>query len=205
MAHFMDLLYQWTDSPERSVSEILRTARRAVALDDRDPQAQLALAGAYSIAGPQDKMLGAAQRAIELNPSLAMAYAYLGTFQAMAGQPGDALVNLERGMRLSPQDPLLFFFLIGVAWAHFAAERYEDVVDWARRSLPHRQDWMDTWLALAASYAHLGRMEEARDAVAEVLRLQPDFSLSVAESMFTATTPDYKQRFFDGLRKAGLQ
>jgi adenylate cyclase len=204
LTHYMDVGFQWTDSMERSVSELVRSAERAVAIDDKDPQAQIALATACSVTGPQDKMLAAADRAVELNPSMAMAYFYIGSFLAMAGRSEEAIASLEKGMRLSPQDPKLFGFLSGVAWAHFAAERYEDAIDWAKRSLKERGDWLDGLAALAASYAHLERMDEARVAVEEIRRLHPEISVSAVQHVLAAAAPDLAQRSLDGLRKAGL-
>ena len=205
-SHYMDIFEGWTDSTERSVSELVRTARRATALDDRDPHAQLALATAYTLTGPQEKMLAAAERAVELNPSMAMAYFYVGNLLAMAGRVEEAIASLEKGMRLSPRDPLLFGLLSGMAVAHFATERYEDAVDWAKRSLKQRNDWIDAWLTLAASYAHLGRMDEARAAVEELLQNHPEFSLSTAKLLVAAAgAPELNERWLDGLRRAGLK
>ena len=59
--------------------------------------------------------------------------------------------------------------------------------------------------ALAASYAQLGRIDEARAALAEVLRVEPDLTLGKLRDRFSPTTdPDPLERFLDALRKAGL-
>jgi adenylate cyclase len=205
LAHYLDVYLHWTDSIERSTSELVRSAEKAVAIDDKDPHAQIALATAYSLTGAQDKMLAAAERAVELNPSLATAYFYIGNFLALAGRSEEAIANLEKGMRLSPRDPALFGFLSGVAWAHFAAGRYEDAVDWARRSLKQRSDWIDGLQALAASYAQLERMAEARAAAEEIRRLYPEFSLSTLAPFMKVASPEFTRRSLDGLRKAGLK
>jgi adenylate cyclase len=205
LVHYMDIYLRWTDSMERSVSELVRTAERAAAIDDKDAHAQIALATAYSVTGPQDKMLAAAERAVELDPSLATAYFYIGNFLAMAGRAEEAIAQLEKGMRLSPRDPLLFGFLSGLAWAHFAAGRYEDAIDWARQSLKQRNDWIDGLSALAASCAHLERMEEAQAAADEIRRLHPEFSVSTVEPVIAAAAPEFTRRILDGLRRAGLK
>jgi adenylate cyclase len=205
VTHYMDIFFQWSDSTERSMSELVRTAERAAAIDDKDPYAQIALATAYSMTGPQDKMLAAAERAVELNPSMAMAYFYIGNLLAIVGRAEEAIANLEKGMRLSPRDPVLFGFLSGVAWAHFAAERYEDAVDWAKRSLKHRSDWADALTALAASCAHLGRSDEARAAVDLIMRLHPEYSISTVQLISASASPEFTRRTLDGLRKAGLK
>ena len=203
-SHYLDIFYQWTDSPERSVAEMVRAAERCAALDDNDAAGQLALGWAYSITGPQDKMIAAFERATEINPSLALAYMFLGSFLAVAGRPDEAVAALEKSMRLSPRDSLMYAFLSGMAYAHFAAGSYREVVDWAEKSVRHKVDWLDAHLMVAASSAHLGRLDEARTACREVLRLQPDFSLAAYRVLFESSDPDFTERYFDGLRKAGL-
>jgi adenylate cyclase len=205
VTHYLDIFYQWTDSWEQSVVAMVGAAERGAALDEKDAFGQLALGSAYSVTGPQDKMVAALELAIECNPSLALAYGILGNFLATLRRPGEAIAALEKAMRLSPRDPFLFAFLSGVALAHFAAGRYEDAVDWARRSLRRRTDWMDPHHVLAASYAHLGRLDEARAALAEAFRLQPGFSLDTFERIFTSADPDFTERYLGGLRKAGLK
>jgi adenylate cyclase len=203
--HYFDLTYQWTDSPDRSVAELVRAAQRSVALDDNDPLAQLVLGLAYSVTGEREEMFAAFELAIQLNPSSPTAYAYLGNFLALAGSSDDAIEKLSKGMRLSPRDPLMFVFLSGMAYAHFAAGRYEDAVDWAQRSFQRRRDWLDAHVVLAASYAHLGRLDEARKASEEILRLQPEFSVAASKRTLSAADEDFTQRCMDGLRKAGLK
>jgi adenylate cyclase len=205
VTHYLDIFYQWTDSWEQSVGEMVREAERGAALDEKDAFGQLALGCAYSVTGPQEKMIAALELAIELNPSLAFAYGVLGNLLAIVRRPGEAIAALEKAMRLSPRDPFLFAFLSGVALAHFAAGRYEEAVDWARRSLRRRTDWIDPHHVLAASYAHMGHLEEARTAWKEALRLQPGFSLDTFKLMLASADPDFTERYLAGLRKAGLE
>ena len=84
--------------------------------------------------------------------------------------------------------------------AHFTAERYEDAVDWAQRSVQRRPDWPLGYRCLAASYAYLGRDGEARAALQEVLRLQPEFSSAQLRLVYASADPAFVQRYIDGLR-----
>jgi adenylate cyclase len=205
MTHYLDIFYQWTEAWEQSVAAMVHAAERCAALDEKDAFGQLALGAAYSVTGQQDKMIAALELATELNPSLALAYGILGSLLATARRPDDAIAALEKAMRLSPRDDHLFAFLSGVALAHFAAGRYDDAVDWAWRSLRRRTDWIDPHHVLAASYAHLGQLEEARTAWEDALRLQPGFSLDTYELMLASADPDFAERYLAGLRKAGLK
>ena len=57
----------------------------------------------------------------------------------------------------------------------------------------------------AASCAQAGRVEEARAALGEMLRIQPSFSVSTFRSGLSAADPDFMDCYVDGLRKAGLK
>jgi adenylate cyclase len=203
--HYLGIWLQWSDSLERSMAEMVRAAERAVAVDEKDPYAQLASASAYSVTGPIEKMLEAAARAVELNPSLALAYLFLGGFLAMAGRSQEAIENLEKGIRLSPQDPLLYMSLSGIAWAHLAAERYEETVEWGKRSLKNRSDWVDGLAAVAIGCAHLGRMDEARAAADEMRRTNPGISIATIKVLMAVSPPEFSSRVIDALRKVGFE
>jgi adenylate cyclase len=203
--HWADIIHQWTDSPPRSVAELDRTARRSVALDDKDPSAHLFRAWAYSFTGQEEKALAASELAVQLNPSLAMGYSIRGIFLARSGRPDDAIASIEKAMRLSPRDQMMWVFLSATATAHFVAGRYHEATEWAERSLQRKPDAALPYRFLAASYAHLGRLDEARRALDEALRLTPEFSLAAVRLMAASADPTFRDPLIDGLRKAGLK
>ncbi|MBW1688983.1 MAG: tetratricopeptide repeat protein, partial [Deltaproteobacteria bacterium] len=120
------------------------------------------------------------------------------------GRSEQAIVNLEKALRLSPHTPAKQVFLVSIGWAHFSAERYEQAVDWARRTVAHDPAYDLAYRTLAASYAQLGRLEEAQGALEEELRLDPGLSLRKVRQQNPTTEPDFLARWLDGLRKAGL-
>jgi adenylate cyclase len=89
--------------------------------------------------------------------------------------------------------------------AHFAEGRYEEAASWLERSHRRRPDLQITHRALAATYASLGRMEEAQLALQEYLRLAPGETVSRVRAQFPYVAPDFLERYLDGLRKAGLK
>ena len=74
---------------------------------------------------------------------------------------------------------------------------------WARRSLQHKPDYLPALDLMAASFAHLGRLDEASQVFAERVREQPAASLENVEQILAFAAPDFRARFVDGLRKAG--
>ena len=91
-----------------------------------------------------------------------------------------------------------------MAFAEFAARRYDEAIEWAKRSMEERPDLAMAHRVLAASCAQAGRLEEARAALGEMLRLGP-FSASTFRATYPAADPDFVERYIDGLRKAGLK
>ena len=136
---------------------------------------------------------------------VALAAVLLGSALATAGNPEKGIAMLERGIRLSPQDPQMWMYLYTRGLAHFAAERYEASADAARQSLQHRPNFARIHLLLATSYAHLGRLGEARAALETSLRLQPGNSLNARRAALPSADPAFVERYIDGLRKAGLK
>jgi TolB-like protein len=205
LTHFNDLVDGVAESPDQSVVEIVRAARRCVALDDKDPHGHVALGLAYSLTGQREEMLEALRLAVQLNPSLANGYRWLGIYLAMVGQSDEAIAALERGMRLSPRDPQMWHFLFGIALAHAAAGRPEDAVRWVQRSLQRRPDWASAYVLLAVNLTRLDRMEQARSALREVLRLNPSFSIASMKRVLSAADPVLLEDTITGLRRAGLE
>ncbi len=203
--HWADIIHQWTDSPTRSVAEFDRAARKSVALDAKDPSAHLFLAWAYGFTGQEEKALAASELAVELNPSLATAHAGRGAFLARSGRPDAAIASIEKAMRLSPQDPMMWATLQAMAMAHFVGGRYQEAAEWAGRSLQRKPDAVIAYRFLAASYANLGRLDEARRALDEARRLTPEFSLAAVRLIAGSADPAFRDPFIEGLRKAGLK
>jgi adenylate cyclase len=205
LTHFQDVTQQWTSSPARSISELQRAARRSVSLDPQWADGHLALAGAHYLAGHRDEAIASAERAIELDPSVPGPYGILGFLIALAGRPDDGIAKIETGIRLSPRDPWRWMDFQLLAVAHLVAERFAEAVDAAQRSLQHNPDNHNTHALLAISYAHLGRIDEARSALREVLRLQPDYSLAGVRQIYAGANEEFVERVVAGLRKAGLE
>jgi adenylate cyclase len=205
LSHARDVIKQWTNSPARSLSELQRAARRSVSLDPRWARGYLALAMAQYWAGQRGQAIVSAERGIELDPSMPGPYRILGLLLAFAGRPDEGIAKIETGTRLDPRNPWMWMDFQMLATAHLVAERFAEAVDAAQRSLQHNPDDHNTHALLAIGYAHLGRIEEARAAFREVLRLQPDYSLAGAKQVFAGADEEFVERLVAGLRRAGLK
>jgi len=202
LTHYKDRAHLWTRFPGLSLDSLIASAERAVALDETDAAAHHALGHAYAMSGKTSRMIGAFERGVELNPSDAMANNCLGAHLGLVGDLDRAVEHLNRAVALSPQDPRSATFLFNLASAHFAAGRYADALEWAEKSLSQQPGANASEIAVA-SLALLGRIDEARDALGELLRLRPDLSPAAVKQFYKAANPDLAARLIEGLELAG--
>jgi tetratricopeptide (TPR) repeat protein len=177
VAHAALLTYHWADDHEQTAAAAMTAAEASLALGDDDPWAHTALGYACSFGGDRPRAIAAFERAIELNPSLALAHQGLSGMLS-AEHPDEAVRVMEKGIRLSPRDPQMHLLVHQLAVAHFMAGRWVDAVAHDEDSLRLRADQPHVYRILAAAYGYLGRNVEALDALAKMRRLAPQFSLA---------------------------
>ena len=179
-------------------------ARRAAELDDNDPWAHLALGYLAFTARQTDEAVREFQRALELNPNFATAYGYLGWAVAFDGRHEEAIGYFQQAFRMSPHDPLIAFFYAGMCAAHYFAQRFDEAIEWGRRSVQQRPGFIPGHRILCASLAQAGRTEELRTAMAHLHELQPNISIAWLEEHIPYT-PRAIAHYLDGMRKAGVK
>jgi adenylate cyclase len=195
----------WAENPERNYEEAFELAQRAVALDPRYPNAHFALALACMYTHRSERSIGEFQEAIKLNPSFAAAHAVLGHMLTYAGRPEETIPLVEKGIRLSPNDPRLFIWLPALASAHYQLRHYEQAIEAGRRAWTLNRNLPVGLRYVVAGLAQLGRIDEARAALADLKQL--DSSLASVESLLRRifTSPAAVDHILDGLRKAGFE
>ena len=120
----------------------------------------------------------ALEAALAVSPSSALTYILGSVIFALSGEAERAIDWAERGLRLSPLDPWRSSALLALSVANFHRGRYEEAATAGRKSVQSSPGFSIPHVALAASLAKLGRIEEARAAAARVLELQPVFRYS---------------------------
>jgi TolB-like protein len=140
------------------------------------------------------------RRAFDLNPNDAAGMIMRGRLLALRGRPEEALVCLEAAGRLSPLRTRWYDVYFGIAL--YSLRRFAEAAQ-AFKQMPLPYAWSSA--RLAACYAQLEQPAEAQEAVAEVLRLQPDFSTAeyMRKSVLLEHAED-RELLRDGLIKAGL-
>jgi adenylate cyclase len=176
-------------------------AETAVHLDPLLPQARAQLGQVLMFKREHDGGMAEFERAFALNPN------YIDHRFAQAlmfvGEHARAIEVLEAKMHLDPFQPLIW----STGWlglAHYMLKRYAEAVRLLRECasrLPNLQ-WPHGFLA--AAYAQAGRLEEGRKEAAEVLRINPGFTIERYKRLLVYKDPKDTEHRLDGLRKAGL-
>jgi TolB-like protein len=204
--HTRRAVNKWTDDGVRERADALRMARRAAELGKEDAFC-LAFAGyTFTFAGRETEH-GAtlADRAVELNPNLALAWGISGWLRLVLGQPDIAIERMARAMRLSPLDPFIRQWQSAMAIAHFLSDRYDEAVSWAAQALRPDPDFATPWRVTAASHALAGHLEEAKSACARLRELEPLLRVSNFRDVIAPyRRPSDLAKWEVGLRMAGL-
>jgi adenylate cyclase len=183
----------------------LRHARHAIAAGGDDATA-LATAGfVIAVAGRDyETALTAFDRSFALSSSSALALGYSSIVRAWKGDDAIAVEQANRALRLSPFDPWLYMPYIGLAYAHFAAGRFEETVAAASLATQSNPRFSVPQILHAAALGGLGRSNDAKAVVQRLLELQP--GLTVATAILSARYVDPKNiaALENALRQAGL-
>jgi TolB-like protein len=184
----------------------LDAGTRAVALDDQDPWGHLVLGLGHARRRRPEPALIHLSKSVELNPSFALGHAGLGYALACGGQPQRGLEALEQAHRLSPRDPFLAIYAPTVRYmALFALGQYEEAIAVCRATAALHPHHVGAWRLMTVSLGLLGRIDEAKSALAHTLTLQPDLSQAHVVNDTVFADPADRSRFLEGLRKAGLK
>ncbi len=203
-SHHRDLLQGFSDAPAESISELLENARKAIERDDRDTYAHLLMGLGHIYSGENDLSVVELERAAKRNPSHNLVNIAFGFALSCAGRADEGIERIEQRIELTTWDPRKHVSFGFLASACFTAECYEEAVQWASRSLQQKPDFAITQFILAAGLGQLERTDEAREALEKALRLCPAFATADGFP-FRSKLAEDRERFVEGLRKAGLE
>lgn len=197
------LVQSWSSDPTRDVAEAERLAQAAIERDRDDPTV-LALAGhAIGFASTDyGTSLALIERSLTINPNSAIALQLGGWARIYAGDPVGAIDCFTSGLRLSPLDSRVFIFHSGMSFALIMIGQSEEAVGWAMKSVDGNPLWLSGHKVLAAAFANVGRLVEAREAAARVMSSHPLYNLRHARRLIKAGAE--LDRYLQGLRKAGI-
>jgi len=195
----------WGALSDEDIAEACRLSQQALEAERDDAETVRQAAWAlFVLAGEAAMAAAALDRALALNPNAAHAWSVRGIIHMARNQPDAAIEAIERARRLSPFDPYSFFYASNIAAAHFAARRFEQVIEWADRALHDQPRLVTAMRVKVAALANLGRLDEARAELSRVLAIDPKLTIAGFREFAHFMAPQLLELWVTGLRLAGL-
>ena len=188
----------WAEEPETAGREGVDLARQALQVAEDDPSILANAAFVLANFGEDiSAMMALVDRALTLNPSFSRGWFLSGVLRLWAGEPDLAIEHAETALRLSPRERMgTPLSLIGEA--HFFKREFDEAAPKLLLSVQENPGYPHSYRVLAACYAHMGRLDEARAIVARLHAITPHLVPSAAQ----LRRPADRELFLSGLRMA---
>ena len=201
--HAQRSVYNWADDIAESQAMARRLAERAAEMSGDDPITLAVLGAVHTFVRNHGTARVLLERAVTLDPNAAWAWSRLGWLENYADQPQKAIGNFERALRLSPIDPMNFNNYVGIGSAHEVAQEYDQAASCYRRALEERPNASWIYRNLASVLSGAGRVDEAKQVFAELMRYYPELTISRFKQAMVFS-PAVLDRMAENLRKLGL-
>jgi adenylate cyclase len=199
---WLDVTLGTSKFPKESLAKAAQLYQKVIDMDPSDAVAHGFLGMVYTMMRQYEKGVAEAEKAITINPNAADAHCILGMVLHYNGNHKEAIEAIKKAIRLNPFPPTWYWQNLGSAYCQ--AGMHEEAIASLRKALSSSPDNLLARVRLAATYSLSGREEEACAEAAEVLRINPKFSVD----SYTKTAPYKDQsetdKFINALRKAGL-
>jgi adenylate cyclase len=203
--YFTDLLSQWNRDPH-GFDQVFEAVQKAITFDDSNAFAYTMLSAAYMWSKRDyEQSLMAAQRAIAIDPNSAPAYVSLAYTLEASGRPAEALAVLKKAMRLDPSNRESSEYLLIEGVAYELMGQCEEAIPVFKGHLARHPNDLIAHDNLAACYIEVGRVNDARAEAAEVMRINPGFSLEYQKRHSVVKEQPMRERIYSDMAKAGLK
>jgi adenylate cyclase len=201
--HAQRSVYNWADDIAESQRKAQSLAERAAQMSGDDPIILAVLGTVHTFLRNHGTARVLLERAVTLDPNAAWAWSRLGWVECYADQPKKSIENFERALRLSPIDPINFNNYVGIGSSHEISQEYDEAAGLYRRALQERPNARWIYRHLAGCLSGAGRMDEAQQAYAELMRSYPDLTISKFKQAMVFSHA-VLERMAENLRKLGM-
>jgi TolB-like protein/Flp pilus assembly protein TadD len=194
----------WAKDPEAEVAEGLSLAARAVELGSGDPTVMWMSARAvWHLAEDAHRARELGYRSLQLNPNSAVALAITAWAEVRLGHAQKCIDLCARAERLNPRDPRGWLIANSLGIAHFIERRFDEAAACFERAVLRNPRFAIALRNLAASYGMLGEKEKAAATIQEVLKIEPQLTLTKLRERARIFAENW-HGFTEGLRLAGM-
>ena len=198
-----DYMLDNTKSPRETIEKGIELVQKALALDDSIADAHGLLCRLYLTKREYAKAIAEGERAVALNPGGTSVLLNYARSLTVAGRPEEGIPLFQKAIRLNPFGPPHLYREFGHALRY--AGRFEEAVSAYKKAIQLAPDNIYPHIFLAATYIQMGQEKEARAEAAEVLRIDPKFSVDYLAKVLSYKDQSVNDRTVDALRKAGLK
>lgn len=174
--HWQNAFQSW-GKRDHQIDLAYEAAGKSLMADDRDPTAHWAMGRALWLRGHQDQSATELETALELSPNFALGHYALAFVRSQIGDARSAIESADLSQRLSPFDPLLFAMLGSRAMALLRLGRFDEAAEWSVKAASRPNAHAHIFAIAAYSLVLAGRLEEARQHLAEIHKKQPRYSV----------------------------
>lgn len=203
--HVLRVQQGWSTDSTKEAQLALNCTKQAL---DSEPDCALALTAEgfvyTSLLRELDTGFSRYEQALSVNPNDSLAWLLKGTLHAFRGEGNAAMTDTEKALKLSPLDPLRYFYDSLAATAALSAEDYIRASELAQRSLRANRTHTSAWRALTVAETYLGRSELATQAASELLRLEPRFTVGGFLNRSPSSWSTFGQKCAQAFRAAGV-
>jgi len=205
--HALDVWLRSGESPAGSIQQAIEFAGKARALTATHPNLHALWNFIYLIQGNHAKAIIEGEKSIAFAPNSALNHILFANTMLLDGRFEKAVELAERAMRLTPYYSDWYLWIL--AQSYRQAGRHKEALEAFKegrdRSLKDKGNPFPATIGMVDICVELGREEAARDYAAEVLRMDPTFSIAGFQKMSGYKNPAHIERIVVNLRKAGLK
>jgi len=199
----------WSTSVQKDKARAEQLLLEAIECDASSFRARQALGLLRRLQNRLDESRIELETAIALAPNYAPAFCQLGMTLICLGQPDAAIPEIEKGIRFAPHDVVSPSAYSMLTVAYLISGHVEQAIEFARQARARNPRLYYTHMLLAAALGLKGELDEARAALAEGIKLRPEFnSLARLREYTTWGSPRYwakrERTIHLGLRRAGM-
>ena len=203
------VIYGWSTSVAEDKKTATKLIDQVLAKRPASVSAHIAKGNILHYGNPEEALLEY-DAALEINPNSPVAYASKGSALVAAGRAREAFSPVQIALRLSPKDPAASDWHFFLCLAHVHVHQYNEAVEECRRSINlNKLNWLP-YADLISAYGAMGQLEMAKQTLAELNAIRPDFSVQWFHQIGYAhsSNPQFRLEYddiLDGLRKAGVR
>ena len=197
-------------------ASVVEDNKQAIDLIDRVLSKSSASAMAHAIKGNillyghPGEALAEYDAALEIDPNYPAANGTKSVALIISGRAREAFSPAQLALRISPRDPVAFRWHFWLCHAHLHLHEYGEAIEECRRSVNLNKLYWNAYIDLVSAYGATGQLEQARQALAELNKIQPNSTVqSFHQYVYGfSSNPQFRHEIddiLDGLRKGGME